>query len=70
MTACLWMLRRLRQAATPGKPEALVLGGALLLFALHAWFDLLVWFTPVLYPLMLVAAALLAFIARSSTTES
>ncbi|MEY3958529.1 MAG: hypothetical protein RJA37_1132, partial [Verrucomicrobiota bacterium] len=46
------------------------LGGALLLFALHAWFDLLVWFTPVLYPLMLVAAALLAFVARSSTTES
>ncbi|MEY2821321.1 MAG: hypothetical protein RL105_893, partial [Verrucomicrobiota bacterium] len=70
LAACLWMLRRLRQAATPGKPEALVLGGALLLFALHAWFDLLVWFTPVLYPLMLVAAALLAFVARSSTTES
>ena len=68
--ACLWMLRRLREAMTPGKPEALVLGGALLLFALHAWFDLLVWFTPVLYPLMLVAAALLAFVARSSTTES
>jgi O-antigen ligase len=70
LAACLWMLRRLREAMTPGKPEALVLGGALLLFALHAWFDLLVWFTPVLYPLMLVAAALLAFVARSSTTES
>jgi O-antigen ligase len=70
LAACVWMLRRIRQAAAPGRPEALVLGGTLLLFALHAWFDLLVWFTPVLYPLMLVTAAMLAFLARSSTAES
>ena len=62
-----WVLRRLRMAFVPGRPEAIVLGGALLLFGLHAWFDLLVWFTPVLYALALVTAALLAFLARSSS---
>lgn len=62
-----WLLRRLRLAFVPGRPEAVVLGGSLLLFALHAWFDLLVWFTPVLYALALVTSALLAFLARSSS---
>ncbi|MGA0134551.1 MAG: O-antigen ligase family protein [Opitutales bacterium] len=67
---CVWLLRRLRQALMPGRPEAVVLGGTLLLFGLHAWFDLLVWFTPVLYPLTLLTAALLAFLSRSSSQES
>lgn len=62
-----WLLRRLRLAFVPGRPEAAVLGGTLLLFALHAWFDLLIWFTPVLYALALVTSALLAFLARSSS---
>jgi hypothetical protein len=38
----------------------------LLLFALHASFDLLCWFTPLLTVLALIVAALAAFTEQSS----
>jgi hypothetical protein len=42
------------------------LAGLLLLFAAHACFDLLCWFTPLLTVLALVVAALAAFTEQSS----
>ncbi len=70
LAGLLWLLRRIWQSFVPGRPEALVLGGALALFMLHAWFDLLIWFTPMLYAVAVLVAAMLAFLSRSSTQEA
>ena len=61
-----WLGRKVRAAFRPGHPEALPLAALLLLFALHAGFDLLCWFTPLLTVLALVVAALAAFTEQSS----
>jgi hypothetical protein len=46
------------------------LAGLLLLFAAHACFDLLCWFTPLLTVLALVVAALAAFTEQSSAVRA
>lgn len=61
-----WLGRKVRAAFRPGHPEAIPLAGLLLLFALHASFDLLCWFTPLLTVLALIVAALAAFTEQSS----
>ena len=61
-----WLGRKVRAAFRPGHPEAMPLAALLLLFALHAGFDLLCWFTPLLTVLALVVAALAAFTEQSS----
>jgi O-antigen ligase len=61
-----WLGRKVRAAFRPGHPEAMPLAGLLLLFALHASFDLLCWFTPLLTVLALIVAALAAFTEQSS----
>jgi O-antigen ligase len=66
LAALYWFGRKLRAACRTGHPEALPLAGLLVLFALHASFDLLCWFTPLLTVLALVVAALAAFTEQSS----
>lgn len=67
LLAVLWWLgRKLRAACRPGHPEAMPLAGLLLLFAAHACFDLLCWFTPLLTVLALAVATLAAFTEQSS----
>lgn len=61
-----WLGRKLRASGRPGHPEAMPLAGLLVLFAVHACFDLLCWFTPLLTVLALVVAALAAFTEQSS----
>ena len=61
-----WLGRKVRAAFRPGHPEALPLAALLLFFGLHACFDLLCWFTPLLTVLALVVAALAAFTEQSS----
>ena len=62
-----WVGRRAIAAGEGGHPEALPLAGLLLLFAFHAGFDLLCWFTPLLCVLALVVASLAAFTEQSSS---
>jgi O-antigen ligase len=62
-----WVGRRAIAAGEGGHPEALPLAGLLLLFACHAGFDLLCWFTPLLCVLALVVASLAAFTEQSSS---
>jgi O-antigen ligase len=66
LVALYWLGRKLRAACRSGHPEALPLAALLLLFALHASFDLLCWFTPLLTVLALVVAVLAAFTEQSS----
>ncbi len=66
LAALYWFGRKLRAACRTGHPEALPLAALLVLFALHASFDLLCWFTPLLTVLALVVAALAAFTEQSS----
>jgi len=61
-----WLGRKVRAAFRPGHPEAIPLAALLLLFGLHACFDLLCWFTPLLCVLALAIAALAAFTEQSS----
>lgn len=65
--ALVWLGGRLRAAFRPGHPEAIPLAGLVVLFGLHACFDLLSWFVPLLVVLALVIAALAAFTEQSST---
>lgn len=66
LVALCWLGRKLRAACRSGHPEALPLAALLVLFALHASFDLLCWFTPLLTVLALVVAVLAAFTEQSS----
>lgn len=61
-----WLGRKVVAAFRPGHPEAIPLAVLLLLFGLHATFDLLWWFTPLLSVLALVVAILAAFTEQSS----
>ena len=70
LAALYWLGRKLRAACRPGHPEAMPLAGLLLLFAAHACFDLLCWFTPLLTVLALVVAALAAFTEQSSAVRA
>jgi O-antigen ligase len=64
--ALYWLGRKVRAAFRPGHPEAIPLAATLLLFGLHAGFDLLCWFTPLLCVLALAIAMLAAFTEQSS----
>lgn len=66
LAALYWLGRKFRAALRPGHPEAVPLAGLLLLFASHACFDLLCWFTPLLTVLALVVAVFAAFTEQSS----
>jgi hypothetical protein len=56
-----WLGRWVRRACRRGHPEAIPLAGILVLVCLHASLELIFWFTPLLYALALVAAAMVTF---------
>lgn len=56
-----WLARWLRRACWRGHPEAIPLAVILVLVCLHASVELIFWFTPLLYSLALVTAALIMF---------
>jgi len=66
LVALAWLGGRIRAAFRPGHPEAIPLACLALCFGLHACFDLLVWFVPLLLVLAFVLAALAAFTEQSS----
>lgn len=61
-----WLNRYLRLAFRPGHAETIPLALGLLLFALHAWVELIIWFMPLMFSAALVTAALIAFVEQSS----
>lgn len=64
-----WLGRWARRALRRGHPEAIPLAGILLLVALHASVELIFWFTPLLYALALIAAAMVTFTEHELRTE-
>jgi O-antigen ligase len=66
LAALAWVGGRIRAAFRPGHPEAIPLACLVLFFGLHACFDLLLWFLPLLLVLAFVLAALAAFAEQSS----
>jgi len=56
-----WLARWMRRACRRGHPEAIPLAGVLVLVGLHASVELIFWFTPLLYALALIAAAMVTF---------
>lgn len=56
-----WLGRRIRRACHRGHPEAIPLAAVLVLVCLHASVELILWFTPLLYSIALVAAAMIMF---------
>lgn len=62
-----WVAGRIRAAFRPGHPEAIPLACLVLFLGLHACFDLLLWFVPLLLVLAFLLAALAAFTEQSST---
>ena len=56
-----WLGRWIRRACRRGHPEAIPLAGVAVLVVLHASLELIFWFTPLLYALALVGAAMVTF---------
>jgi len=56
-----WLGGWIRRAHYRGHPEAIPLAGVLVLVGLHASADLIFWFTPLLYALALIVAAMVTF---------
>jgi hypothetical protein len=56
-----WLGRWMRRACRRGHPEAIPLAGVLVLVGVHASAELIFWFTPLLYALALIAAAMVTF---------
>jgi hypothetical protein len=56
-----WLARWMRRACRRGHPEAIPLAGVLVLVGVHASAELIFWFTPLLYALALIAAAMVTF---------
>jgi hypothetical protein len=64
-----WLFSFLFKAFRRGTPEAVPLASVLLFFGLHAAFDLLCWFTPLLFTVAVITAALGCFIEKSSAGQ-
>ena len=64
-----WLATLLVRAFRPGTPETIPLACVLVFFGLHAAFDLLCWFTPLLFTLAVIIAALGCFIEKSSAAQ-
>ena len=61
-----WLAGWIRRSFLRGTPEAVPLACVLVLFGLHACFDLLFWFTPLLYMAALSAAAMISFVEQAA----
>ena len=56
-----WLGRWIRRACRRGHPEAIPLAGVAVLVVLHASLELIFWFTPLLYAIALIGAAMVTF---------
>ena len=65
-----WLGRRLSRAFHAGHPETVPLALGLLLMMAHAWVDLLLWFTPLMFTAAFVAAAMTCLTEQSSSESS
>jgi O-Antigen ligase len=65
-----WLGRWMRRACRRGHPEAIPLAGVLVLVGLHASAELIFWFTPLLYALALIAAAMVTFTEHDLRSQS
>jgi O-antigen ligase len=64
-----WLVRRLVRAFHAGHPETVPLALGLLALLLHAWVDLLFWFTPLMFTAAFVAAAMACLTDQSSSEQ-
>ncbi|MCX6918011.1 MAG: O-antigen ligase family protein [Verrucomicrobia bacterium] len=65
-----WLGRWIRRACRRGHPEAIPLAGVLILVCLHATVELIFWFTPLLYALALIIAAMVTFTEHDLRTQA
>jgi O-antigen ligase len=65
-----WLFRWLARAFRRGHPESYPLALVLILLGLHAGFDLLFWFTPLMFTAAFVLAAMTTFTERSSAEKA
>lgn len=70
LTGLWWLGRWIRRACQRGHPEAIPLAGALVLVGGHASLELIFWFTPLLYTLALIAAAMVIFTEHDAPAET
>jgi O-antigen ligase len=68
--ALAWLGRRLVRAFHAGHPETVPLALGLLALMLHAWVDLLFWFTPLMFTAAFVAAAMTCLTDQSSAESA
>jgi O-antigen ligase len=64
-----WLGRRIVRAFHAGHPETVPLALGLLALLLHAWIDLLFWFTPLMFTAAFVAAAMTCLTEQSSSEQ-
>jgi hypothetical protein len=65
-----WLGRWICRACRRGHPEAIPLAGVLILVSLHASLELIFWFTPLLYSLALIVAAMVTFTEHDLQTQA
>jgi O-antigen ligase len=65
-----WLGRWICRACRRGHPEAIPLAGVLILVSLHASLELIFWFTPLLYSLALIVAAMVTFTEHDLRTQA
>jgi len=70
LAALAWLGRQLVRAFHAGHPESVPLALGLLFLMLHAWVDLLVWFTPLMFTAGFVVAAMTCLTDQSSSEQS
>jgi O-antigen ligase len=68
--ALAWLGRRLGRAFRPGHPETVPLALGLLALLLHAWVDLLFWFTPLMFTAVFLGATMTCLTDRSSSGQA
>jgi O-antigen ligase len=64
-----WLARRLARAFRGGHPETVPLALGLTFLLLHAWVDLLFWFTPLMFTAGFVVAAMTCLTEQSSSEQ-
>lgn len=69
LVALAWLGRRLARAFHAGHPESMPLALGLLILLLHAWVDLLFWFTPLMFTAAFVVAMMTCLTDQSSSEQ-
>jgi len=66
----LWLSRRIIRAFRPGHAESIPLACAVVLLGCHAFIDLIFWFTPLMFALAFITAAMVSFVDQSTAENS